>query len=130
MHAARRGQPEHAAARQEQGVDAIDRADRLEHDDHGLAGRRAVVVDAGRRRGIEEDRGAAGRPPRVGEMPDADAGHVGQRSGRRLRLRAGCRHCGGNGREGGRRGCRVEKRPARDRHALLPAEDVSTTWSG
>ena len=46
-----------------------------------LAGRRIGVVDAGGGRAIEQDRGAAGRPPRIGEVAHADAGHVGQRPG-------------------------------------------------
>ncbi len=74
-----RVQREDAATGEEERVNPLDRAHRLQHHDHRLARRRAVVVDAGGNRRIEEDRGAPGRPPRIGEVSDADAAHVGER---------------------------------------------------
>ena len=74
------------AAREEQTVDGLNRADRLQQHDTSLTRRRSVVVDAGAGIGIEQDRGAAGRAPRVGPVADSQARHVGQRSGGRLRV--------------------------------------------
>ncbi len=47
QHAAKCRKGEHAAAREEQRVDALDRAHRLEQHDLSLAGRGSVVVDSG-----------------------------------------------------------------------------------
>jgi hypothetical protein len=47
---------------------------------------RMGVVHGGRRGLVEEDGGAAGRPPRIGEVADLEAGDVGDRSGRRGRV--------------------------------------------
>ena len=73
-HDASRGTERHrAAAGEEQAVDAIERADRLQHHAERFTRRGPVVVDACSDRLIEEQHRAAGGPPRVGEVPDADA---------------------------------------------------------
>ena len=65
-------------------MDAVDGADRLQHDDLRFARRRAVVVDAGGKGGVEENRRAARWPSRVGEVTDLDPWNIGQRSAWRL----------------------------------------------
>ena len=70
-------------------MDLFDRARGLQHHDPRFAGRRGGVIDARGRVGIEEDRRAPGRAPRIGEVPDANARHVDERS--RARRRRGLR---------------------------------------
>src|SRR5205814_3409883 len=71
-----------AAPGKQDRVDGVDGADRLQQDHLRLAGRRSVVVDARRRRLVEEDGRAAGGPPRIGEVAGLEAGDGGDRSWR------------------------------------------------
>ena len=86
--AGHRAEAPDAAAREQNRVDAVDGADGLQQDHQRLAGRRSVVVDGRRRRFVEEDRRAAGRPPRIGEVADLETGNVGDRARRRGRVGA------------------------------------------
>jgi hypothetical protein len=107
------------SAREQHGMDAIDRADGLEHDDLGLAGRRSVVVDTRGRRLVEDEGRASRGTTRIGEETDLEAGHVGDRPGRSDRACVLVRKHG-----------RRDSRRARERSDELTAHHVSSTpWS-
>ena len=88
-HAGGRAQRHRAPAGEEDAVNLIERAHRLQHHAKRFARRRAVVVHAGRRGLVKQDGGAAGGAARIGEVPDAQAADVGQRSRRRRAAWAG-----------------------------------------
>ena len=82
-HAGRGAERHRAAAGEQDAVNLIERAHRLQHHAERFAWRRAVVVHAGRRGLVEQDGRAAGGAARIGEVPDAQAADVGQRAGGR-----------------------------------------------
>ena len=88
-HAARRVEAERAPARQHDGVDLLDRVDRVQQIGLASARRRAPHVDAANGAALGQHDRAAGGPPRHRVVPDLQARHRGE-AGIRGRLSAGC----------------------------------------
>ena len=88
--ARRRAEPHRPAAGEQDAVNLVERAHRLEHDPERFGRRRAVVIGAGRRRLVEQDRGAAGRPAPIREMAHADAADIGEGPGGLQRCGLAC----------------------------------------
>ena len=86
-HAARRVEAEGAAAGEHDRVHLVDRVDRIEQLGLARPGRRAAHVDAGDGAVAGDHDRAAGRPARVGEVADLEAGDRGQAERHRRRAR-------------------------------------------
>ena len=80
-HAAGGVEAEGAAAGEQDGVHLLDRVERRQQLGLARAGRGAADVDAADRAALGEDDGAAGRPARIGEVADREAGDGGQSEG-------------------------------------------------
>ena len=80
-----------ASAGEEDAVNLIERAHRLQHHAKRFAWRGPVVVHAGRRGPVKQDGRAAGGAARIGEMAHAQAADVGQRAGGRTAAELGGR---------------------------------------
>jgi len=87
--------PKGAAAREQDGVDALHEVAGVEQVRLPCAGRRTAHIDAGDSTLLGQDHGAAGRAPGVGEVADPHAGHVGDGAAEGSRRRCAGSLCGG-----------------------------------
>ena len=124
-HAARGVEAEGAAAGEHDRMHLVDRVDRIEQLGLARPGRRAAHVDAGDGAVAGDHDRAAGRPARVGEVADLEAGDRGQPRHRVARPPGAAARAAPPGRHGGRPARLQANTPA----VVCMRRDTSPSWN-